>query len=365
MSTSPGISVLLGLSLVLASARGAAQSATGTSSDPSTDGACKPAIERLTYRRGVLSISVRLGCPEQRQKPLWVGWSLHKARGGPVWYDLPAVKVAAADLKRPVTLKADVGPGWIGYAVGLWGTKVAPCEKTPRRAYSTHDPAKVDGCKRYGYVLDDDLGTIPSGFSYGVCSEGSCWEGAWAPLNEVPLRIRVLDASGGREAVNGVVRRVKDFRMMTQLATATAEGGDDSPEGEALKEAVDALETMDRPGEHRTVRRRLAWAFASGERSNVDALAAKDRAAAEQLMTAYARHLGAEAEREVSFGGATQAARAGVEVLVRDAGHFALATRIAAFLGGSAPSARVTVKPWPEAPEAIVIAVGRSTAASK
>jgi hypothetical protein len=55
---------------------------------------------------------------------------------------------------------------------------------------------------------------------------------------------------------------------------------------------------------------------------------------------------------KVTQGGKAQAQRAGTEVLVRDAAHWALAE-------GVALPAGATLKGWPESPESIVVAVGK------
>ena len=80
--------------------------------------------------------------------PIWVGVTLSD---GSKERDLEPIQVAMKDTAAPVHFEAkDVGEGWKSFVVAAWGRKRTPCP-TPR-----------DGCERYGFALEQLLGSYPS-----------------------------------------------------------------------------------------------------------------------------------------------------------------------------------------------------------
>jgi hypothetical protein len=101
----------------------------------------------------------------------WAGATLRSASDGQQ-YDLPAVEVEG----DTVTVTGDVGPGYVQYVLGTWNAK-SPCS------------AGRHGCTAYGYELDENEWSFPSGaYEWG-------YESAFADLR--PARVQVLDAGGG------------------------------------------------------------------------------------------------------------------------------------------------------------------------
>jgi hypothetical protein len=207
----------------------------------------EPSVDALTVKNGEVEVRVVLN-PGARKatKPFFVGLSFRKPRDGE-WLDVPYVTVAPKDAGKPVVFKAKLGPGFVEYVVGVWGSE---CDDR----------------------LCDPLAGVPAG-AFGENGETSWGDATWAPLVDVPLRVRLLDAGGGPAAVKAV-------------------------------------------------------------RAKLDAALGKQ-------------------PFKVVDGGKAQKPRTGVEVLVRDAAHVGFARAVSSDLKAPAPTG------WPDAPDAIVIAVGK------
>lgn len=206
-------------------------------------------VDSLTVKNGRAELVVSLPSSLKPTAPVFVGWAFKKPRATEEWTDLPHVKVLPKDAARPVTLKAPLGPGFTHYTVVVWKEE---CDDS----------------------LCGPLVSIPT-YSFG--EDGYDGDGArWTPFVDVPVRIKVLDAGGGPEAVKAAIARVEAAFAGKQLAV------------------------------------------------------------------------------KITDGGKAKAPRAKTEVMVRDAAHFNLGVDVQTSLKNTEP-----LKPWPESPDTIVIAIGK------
>lgn len=138
----------------------------------------EPSVEALTMKGGEVEVRVRLNPQDPKPtKPFFVGLSFRKPRNAE-WLDFPYVTVAPKDAGKPVVFKGKLGPGFVEYVVGVWGTE---CDDQ----------------------LCDPLAGIPVG-AFGENGDLAWGDATWAPLVDVPLRVRLMDAGGGAEAVKAV-----------------------------------------------------------------------------------------------------------------------------------------------------------------
>ena len=107
----------------------------------------------------------------------FAGATLRKASDGS-HFDLPAAEVRTGPDGEPipVTLRAEVGPGYVQYILAAWDRKV-PCSE------GRH------GCTAYGYLLDEPVESYPP-YAYDATIESPF-------LDLRPVRVSVMDAGGG------------------------------------------------------------------------------------------------------------------------------------------------------------------------
>ncbi len=128
-------------------------------------------------------------CPKESG---WVGATLRRSSDGHQ-FDLPVRQGRAGE---PVTLSAEVGPGYVQVVLAVWEEN-APCE---RGAEARH------GCREYGYVVDG----LHDGSDYPAWA----YERRYHAFHDLtPRRIRVLDAGAGADTTAKVREAVEDGRV--------------------------------------------------------------------------------------------------------------------------------------------------------
>lgn len=161
-------------------------------------------LTRLSYRAGVLKLTAALTLGgEKRKEPVWVSVTLRKPRDR-VGFELPLKQIAPADLAKPIVLEQKVGPGFVTYAIAVWGQRT-PCGDAER--VGEHR----ERCARWGAVLDQPLARLPDGDPAAADAPLAIFE---------PLDLRVIDGGAGEEET-----RIATAALRRVAALATSDRG--------------------------------------------------------------------------------------------------------------------------------------------
>lgn len=172
--------------------------------------------------------AVKTGCEEG----CWAGATVRRASDA-FHHDFEPVRLEAADLARPITVKGKPGADAVEFVIGVWADQYA-CGEDARH-----------GCQAWGTLLGDELWTFPED-AYG-------W--TYADFTDIaPRRISVLDAGGGPTLTSSVRALLEDKARLVQAEGLVDGGKANNPRAE--------IEVMYRGLWHRP----QAWALAASLR---------------------------------------------------------------------------------------------------
>lgn len=157
---------------------------------------CEPSKPRVEVDGRRFSVTFCTDAREGKQcdSGCYAGVTLRRAKDA-FHFDLPVKEVSHADVEKPITLSAEIEPGFVEFLVALWGTKNA----------CTQGPDARHGCKTYGYVLEEVVWSFPGHGYWGGPS-------GFAPI--LPAKVKLLDAGGGAKLIRKAKRALRGHKVV-------------------------------------------------------------------------------------------------------------------------------------------------------